>query len=396
MTFREVDMEKIILKDKIYPELFKSLNENRIFDIKAIKKLDDRYDLVKKNSENIQKVFIAKVMLYSIDKLEKNESNNEEIDKIKKKYNKIIEYPENSDEIINKIESIKEKNLDEIILDIVINLIEGENNNENIIITPSEENFDKFIEKWNNLKLNLEEFKMNESMKEKFKIFFEKHENYKEFFKELKLSGKKKLKEIYDYIKHKVENYSKYEKRESLKQMGDEERSREGCLSQENNDDDDNFMNKKIPKEKMSLVFQKFIIEIDFSEENPNYTYKAGMIEDKIDIEDYEKVPYDEKQKEENKFIKYLNFINQVKKYINQIEGKIKCKTQVQLKLTHKNDNVDGDVEEVMCNSSFNYKNEYLSFVDDNVLKEGISSKKPGLIFLLNELCNDDYDENSN
>ena len=84
MTFREVDMEKIISKDKIYPELFKSLSENRIFDIKAIKKLDDRYDLVKKNSENIQKVFIAKVMLYSIDKLEKNESNNEEIDKIKK------------------------------------------------------------------------------------------------------------------------------------------------------------------------------------------------------------------------------------------------------------------------------------------------------------------------
>ena len=178
--------------------------------------------------------------------------------------------------------------------------------------------------------------------------------------------------------------------------MGDEERSREGCLSQENNDDDDNFMNKKIPKEKMSLVFQKFIIEIDFSEENPNYTYKAGMIEDKIDIEDYEKVPYDKKQKEENKFIKYLNFINQVKKYINQIQGKIKCKTQVKLMLKHKNGNVDGDVEEVICNSSFNYKNEYLSFVDDNVLKEGISSKKPGLIFLLNELCNDDYDENSN
>ena len=90
-------------------------------------------------------------------------------------------------------------------------------------------------------------------------------------------------------------------------------------------------------------------------------------------------------------------------------EGKviteIKFKTKVILKMTIKNKNQSEEtlsreseraedifnLYDVNCVSSFKYKDKTFEFIDQNVLVYGMYGKKPGLVLLFNELCNDDY-----
>ena len=91
MIFGEEDMIKQLKNpNKIFPNLFKLLNNNFTYEIKAIKKLDEYFDLIEDSSEDIQKLFISKVILYLINEFRKDETN-EEIDIMEKKYIKIID-----------------------------------------------------------------------------------------------------------------------------------------------------------------------------------------------------------------------------------------------------------------------------------------------------------------
>ena len=400
------------LKDpnKIFPNLFKLLNDNFTYEIKAIKNLDKYFDLIENSFEDIQKLFISKVILFLINEFKKNETKSEEIDSMENKYNnKIngIEYKEDeenkynnksddldvNDKIRCNIEKFKEKNLDDIIFNIVKYLIED------VFKKSSTKNLDDFKKKWKNVNLNLKSFEINEKMKKKFESFFENEDN-KEYFKDLKLSqNKPKMKEIYDHIKYifKSNKYSKYkinEKGYSLKKLGDKERSRVDYgeyLLQDINED--TIINKKISKDQIMLIFEKLIIEIDFTQCECIYIYKRGKKHEIFDIEFFENTIYDQNKKEEKKFIEYLFFIKKLKKYVNQIIRKINCKKIVTLEITPKNDNQNSDnilsLKDIRCRS---YIDEDCSYLDENILEEGISSTKPGLIFLLNELCNDDYE----
>ena len=54
------------------------------------------------------------------------------------------------------------------------------------------------------------------------------------------------------------------------------------------------------------------------------------------------------------------------------------------------------DLMDEKCLSYFEYNNSKFEYIDENVLVYGIFGEKPGLIFLFNELCNDDYSLNEN
>ena len=423
MIFGEEDMIKQLKNpNKIFPNLFKLLNNNFTYEIKAIKKLDEYFDLIEDSSEDIQKLFISKVILYLINEFRKDETN-EEIDIMEKKYIKInikiiddIEYKFNNisddeenkynnksddlninDKILCNIKKLKEKNLDEIIFNIVKYLIEE--------VFKKSSTLDKFKKNWKNVNLNLKNFEINENMKKKFESFFENKEN-KEYFKDLKFSEKEpKMKEIYEHIKYifKSHKYSKYKINEeecSLKELGDKERSRVDYgeyLLQEIKDD--KIIDNKISKDKIMLVLEKLIIELDFTQREREciYIYKHGKNSETFDIEYFENAIYDENKEEEKKFKKYLFFIDKLKKYVKQIIDKIKRKKIVTLEIAHKNGNQNNDnilsLEDVRCIS---YVDKDSSYLDENILEEGISSIKPGLIFLLNELCHDDYLEIQN
>ena len=417
--FGEEDMIKQLKNpNEIFPNLFKLLNNNFTYEIKAIKKLDEYFDLIEDSSEDIQKLFISKVILYLINEFRKDETN-EEIDIMEKKYIKIIddiEYKFNNisddeenkynnksddlninDKILCNIKKFKEKNLDEIIFNIVKYLIEE--------VFKKSSTLDKFKKNWKNVNLNLKNFEINENMKKKFESFFENKEN-KEYFKDLKFSEKEpKMKEIYEHIKYifKSHKYSKYKINEeecSLKELGDKERSRVDYgeyLLQEIKDD--KIIDNKISKDKIMLVLEKLIIELDFTQREREciYIYKHGKNNETFDIEYFENAIYDENKEEEKKFKKYLFFIDKLKKYVKQIIDKIKRKKIVTLEIAHKNGNQNSDnilsLEDVRCIS---YVDKDSSYLDENILEEGISSIKPGLIFLLNELCHDDYLEIQN
>ena len=119
----------------------------------------------------------------------------------------------------------------------------------------------------------------------------------------------------------------------------------------------------------------------------------------------YQDVVYNKNDLEEKNFVQYLKFIHQVREYVWQIKDEIKFKTKVILKMTIKNKNQSEEtlsreseraediynLYDVNCVSSFKYKDKTFEFLDQNVLVYGMYGKKPGLVLLFNELCNDDY-----
>ena len=157
----------------------------------------------------------------------------------------------------------------------------------------------------------------------------------------------------------------------------------------------------------MKELFEQFVININFNNDGePSFKFEVGK-KDPMTVLDglYEDVAYDKTNFEEKNLIQYLTFWDQVKGYMEQIKDEIKLKTKVILKMTIKNKNQSEEtlsreseraediynLYDVNCVSSFKYKDKTFEFLDQNVLVYGMYGKIPGLVFLFNELCNDDY-----
>ena len=114
-----------------------------------------------------------------------------------------------------------------------------------------------------------------------------------------------------------------------------------------------------------------------------------------------------------------MEFKEQVFKYIEDIRDEIKYKKEnekIVLELTTVENHQEGELFEnyhgsditkdlhyVRCTSYIvkvvNNKDEKkpgFDVIDENVLVHGINGKTPGFIFLVNELCNDEYEEKKN
>ena len=106
--------------------------------------------------------------------------------------------------------------------------------------------------------------------------------------------------------------------------------------------------------------------------------------------------------------MEYIKFNDKVEKFIKDNIKNIKKKGKIVLILKFKSkeqknqsqlkENKNQNLFVVDCESHFEKNDEDKvdevigRFNDDNVLINGISGKNPGFIFLVNELCNDDYD----
>ena len=169
-------------------------------------------------------------------------------------------------------------------------------------------------------------------------------------------------------------------------------------------------LDRKIPEEKRELLFQKFTIEINLNSETNPYKFYIGIKTDennnltKLDSL-YDNYIYDSSNEKEKNFMGYLIFWYQVKDHIELIKNEINLKTIVTLELTimnkkqsektlcreEKRKDKIKDYYDVKCLSYFHYNGKNFIYLDQNVLVYGINGKIPGLVFLFNELCNEDY-----
>ena len=359
--------------------------------------------------DQIKKLFLLKIKLAFISKLEENKEEEEKnINEIKDTIEKIIK----SNKILSGLENAKDKNLEDIILYLIKDIIIGKIKEGKPI---------EAKEVWTNLGLNLENFGITERMKLELYQFIRESKNIKEEFKKIDFSIKKPiLKQIYECIELSVE-YEKGKENakllnnketKALKTFGDEEREREedvknNNLNQEStNNNLSDELKKKMPHDLMKKLFEQFVININFNKDGePTFEFKVGK-KDLTALDGlYEDVAYDKANFEEKNLIQYLTFWDQVKGYMEQIKDEIKLKTEVILKMTIKNSKQSEetlsreserakdicDLFDVNCVSSFEYNKKTFEFLDKNVLVYGIYGKIPGLVFLFNELCNDDY-----
>ena len=363
----------------------------------------------KEQGEQIKKLFLLKIKLTFISKLEENKEEEEKnINEIKDTIENIIK----SNKILSGLENAKDKNLEDIILYLIKDIIIGKIKEGKPI---------EAKEVWTNLGLNLENFKTTERMKLELYQFIRENEKLKEEFKKIDFSIEKLiLEQIYECIKISAE-YEKGKENAKLlnnkeiktvKIYGDEERERDedvknNHLNQEStNNNLSDELKKKMPPNLMKELFEQFVININFNNDGePSFKFEVGK-KDPMTVLDglYEDVAYDKANLEEKNLIKYLTFWDQVKGYMEQIKDEIKLKTNVILKMTVKNKNQSEetlsreserakdicDLFDVNCVSSFKNKDDKtFEFLDQNVLVYGMYGKIPGLVFLFNELCND-------
>ena len=274
---------------------------------------------------------------------------------------------------------------------------------------------------WDEIRLS--NFEINEKIKDDLKECLEKDDYCKEYYKELRiendlfnLDNKYILKEIYDYINYKSPEYIKIE---LLKDYADQERQYDDygrtIKINEKEPPFEKFLinkNEKIPDDILKQVFKKLEIKIliDFNKK-PNYNYYYGDKNEPME-QLYDEYNYDIKKKDEKNYKEYLNFDKKIKNFIKDNINNIQKYGTIKLILTtlkeeQKNqNNIDKDQIDknqidlyiVNCQSSFesdeNSKdNNFGIFIDRNVLINGINGKTPGFIFLVNELCNEDYKE---
>lgn len=431
-------IEGIIMdKELIFKIFFDLLNRDLIVERDCLSKFDE---LLSSYNSKFQKFFLLKIKLFLISKINKKdgeeskETNTEETKEIsteETKESSKTEIKENSNEennIINEInecirnddlltqlkedktKNLEEKNLEDIILDLIKYLI-------NKIYV--EKNYREAKKRWTKLGINLENFTINERMKDNLYKFF-KDEKIPENFKDISFKDKKPIMEqIYGVIEFgcNAENRKILEHNsKSIKQLGDKQRDKDDDGKNANLMEESCYekigdvFNRKIPDEKRELLFEKFTIEINLNDETNPYNFYIGIKTDenkkptKLDSL-YENYIYDSTKIKEKNFMRYLTFWYQVKDHIELIKNEINLKTIVTLELTIKSrsqseetlcreekrrDKIK-DYYDVKCLSYFRYNGENFVFLDQNVLVYGINGKIPGLVFLFNELCNEDY-----
>ena len=389
----------------IFPKLFQLiLKENFIVKKEDFEEFEKFLSSMEEEGHQIKKLFLLKVKLTFISKLKENEKEEEktinEINKIKNDIENIIK----TNKIFSGLENAKDKNLEEIILYLIKDLLNGNIKGRKAIEAKKD---------WTNLGLNLENFAITNRMKSELYQFIKESENIKEKFKKIDFSIEKPiLKQIYECIEEYVENENYKENIKILNEpdFGDKEREKEDdgkntyLIQEPTNEYISDALKKKIPPNLMKKLFEQFEININFNnDEEPSFEYIVGKKETIILDGLYQDVVYNKNDLEEKNFVQYLKFIHQVRVYVWQIKDEIKFKTKVILKMTIKNKNQSEETLsreseraediynlcDVNCVSSFKYKDKTFEFLDQNVLVYGLYGKKHGLVFLFNELCND-------
>ena len=399
------------------PKLFKKLINPNINpdDNQKIKDFDktinsNNYD---KSLSYFQNVILAKMMIG----WEKKNKNEIKLSKdYKKVYREYFDYPNNENSEIDEEEQNifyelglnVEAKIEDFFSSLIINFLKEKEKSKAKII--------KLF--WN--EINLFNYEINDIIKEKLIEYMEKDNFYDELCKDYQLFELKNseiLKEIYDFYDFKTIEKIKME---TLKEYGDKERQFDdfGRMLQIKEPDSKNInesfadeINKekreKIPIDELKEVLKEFriVINLQYLEnEEVNFSHH---IKDK-EIKLYKNGEYDCKKPGEKNYLEYIKFNDKVEKFIKDNIKNIKKKGKIVLILKFKSkeqknqsqlkENKNQNLYVVDCESHFEKNDENKvdevigRFNDDNVLINGISGKNPGFIFLVNELCNDDYD----
>ena len=373
-----------------------------------------------------QKVFLSKIILEFSENIIGYPLNIGGKD-FKKEYQNNL----HNKEIGYRFRELENKNENEIKLeDIILSLIKYFLKYTVAVTGKKDDKINTPEEEWNEICLHLENFEITETIRNGIIKFLNNNKKIENFFNEIKIrnlmstDSSQILNKIYEYIK-----FKSIKKRKKLK-------LKEGADKERKNDDygrkqilkDKNFIkterSKHLSKADLKNIkkyLKHFVIKIDV--ENilgTNDTYYYYMQGDKtIDIEDsFEEILDND---DNNNYIndndvktykKYLEFINKVKDYVKSLKDKIILKEEIYLELepindrqreevlheeSHRRDLIK-DIPEVRCKSYFCYKEDkndnkkqYQYYRDDNVLVYGIYGKLQGIIFMMNELCNEDY-----
>ena len=414
----------------IYSNLFKLTlsKDNIIVNEECINKFDEFFDSEEEDINNIQILFLTKVMLYLISILKNNNKiNDDEIDNKEKKYNdklrELVEDFKNDKKLFKfnqKPENIKEYNLDKIILDIVEYFM-------NEMFKEKEKKDYKLIKnEWDSLKINLEHLEINGETKQNLYLFIENDIKMKDYYKNLNFKKKPKiLLEIYEYIDYEISKneIEESKKKERLKDLGDKERKNkdfgrlnDNDLGLNNYNNLNSNKNPKIPKSELKLVYEKFKIKIVDLTDIRNPLILIGPDEQSYNSSYEENVKYDLPTEDDINFNKYLEFKEQVLDYVEQFQDEIILNEneRIVLELITFNYRQEGQLlnngseipkylHDVKCFSyveteknKIKQKKIGTEVIDENVLVYGINGITPGFIFLINELCIEDNKKNKN
>ena len=401
-------MDDNILNKKI-PRLFKRAL-NTLNDKEDNSKITEEYiSIVNRNIiENeiylneAQNVVLSKIMLYLIIFCN-NKTPSENLKEWKEFYEKKLESNIEKVNIFEEIKKEKETSLEKIILAILKYFLKN---------LREKQNAKDLKKKWEDLHLHLENFEINNTINEALFSYLEKlQKNPVNFCKELeelliselKLGNNSKIiKNIYYFINFKIKEEDQII---YMKDLADKERENNEYIikiNKNNINTNDNKMlgNKekeiKVPEDYLINLFKQWSIEIDLNEENinPLIVFGYGEQTDKY----YE--DYNDKNKEYNKKFKgYIEFKNKVMKYIEEVKKNIKLKTKITLIITPikedkkpiNDDKYFYECKEIQCKSSYEHRGQKFECKDTNILENGINGDSPGFIFLINELCNDEY-----
>jgi len=345
----------------------------------------------------IQKAILSKIMQYLIIFYDNN-AQYKSFEDLEQDY--IENFEDNLPKIFEGKENLKDKNLEDIILIIIkyfLNELKGKQNPKDL------------KKKWESLGLNLENFEINKVIGEKLKSYLEESKQVK-YRKELdKVLISELNSESYTEILRNIKYFLDFKGEEkcsivTLKDIADREREEEYLEYEEEEDKNKNKLDiaksmHNVPKDYLTNVFKKWIIEIT-DLEHPDPPNIKFVDEKNIEITDdfYNEYKYVGKDYEK-KFKGYIEFKNKIMKYINQEINNIKLKITIRLEITPVKDEKEiydderyYDFKEIKCRSSYIYKKKKYEYIDNNILVDGISGKSPGFIFLINELCNDDYE----
>ena len=414
----------------IYSNLFKLTlsKDNIIVNEECINKFDEFFDSEEEDINNIQILFLTKVMLYLISILKNNNKiNDDEIDNKEKKYNdklrELVEDFKNDKKFCKfnqKPENIKEYNLDKIILDIVEYFM-------NEMFKEKEKKDYKLIKnEWDSLKINLEHLEINGETKQNLYLFIENDIKMKDYYKNLNFKKKPKiLLEIYEYIDYEISKneIEESKKKERLKDLGDKERKNkdfgrlnDNDLGLNNYNNLNSIKNPKIPKSELKLVYEKFKIKIVDLTDIRNPLILIGPDEQSYNSSYEENVKYDLPTEDDINFNKYLEFKEQVLDYVEQFQDEIILNENERIvlelitfnyrqegQLLNNGSEIPKNLHDVRCFSyveteknKIKQKKIGTEVIDDNVLVYGINGITPGFIFLINELCIEDNKKNKN
>lgn len=191
------------------------------------------------------------------------------------------------------------------------------------------------------------------------------------------------------------------EEGEKINVTEDEERANDIYGIKDDNIDQDNA---ESALEKTKVIFDYDSNYNSNSEEN--FKYKISEIAigknnkpvDKSFFKKWNHKLYTKENKIYYNFGKLVDYINEINKIIS--ENNLYYTPKIELELTKEaqyNDNYDDqnkkDIFNITCVSSFKnkYSEEITSFKDYNVLINGIDGQPYGILYLVNELSNDDY-----